>query len=490
MEFIVYPGLVFAAATAYKGYKLLEVPKELHGVPGVSTYGMLKSLISGEPFDKQFDRLIRPALRKNRMARVWMRGQWDLIITDAKLGREILANSDIFSKAPVGGDQQLNQLLARKMFGTSNIVSSDDEDWRRHRKVANPAFKKQWQTSLFGDCMLDLFSNVDNNVTEPINIHDQFQRLTLDALGKGVFSYDFKALQRGEENHYLRLYNDLNKMIFSPIYFMFPMLEKWVPSRQKGHEMKDEFRAFLGQLISDRKKEIENGSQADDLLSLMIKETLSENSCLSDEEVINDVFVFFLAGHDTTANTLTTILYYLSKHQDIQERARQEVLSIVGNNQEVVCPTIENTKAMGYINCIIKESMRIVTTASQLRRYCRENYPLGDGTVAPKGCSVIIHSWAIHHDPEIYPEPEVYNPDRFIEPHGAQAQNWMAFGSGSRMCIGLNFSLVEQRVVLAMLLQKYTFTLGPNSASLPTPTISSSGLTRPVNVDVIFTSRV
>ncbi|KAJ9088897.1 hypothetical protein DSO57_1018441 [Entomophthora muscae] len=420
------------------------------------------------------------------MARVWMRGLWDVMVCDAKLGRNILASSNVFSKFPAGGDEQLTMLLARKLFGESNIIFSDDSDWRRHRKVAAPAFKKQWQPCLFGDAMQDLFSNLDK--VEPILIHDQLQRLALDTLGKGVFGYDFRALKDGEQNHYLKIYNNLNKMIFEPIYFMFPVLEKWVPSRQRGHQMKDEFRAFLKQVIADRKKKIVDGFQADDLLSLMIKETLSQDSCLSDEEVLNDVYVFFLAGHDTTANTLTSIIYYLSKHQDIQDRARQEVLAIVGDSKQVICPTLEMTRSMDYISCIIKESMRIITTVYQLRRYCRKDYPLGNGTVIPKGSTVIVHSWAIHHDPTIYPEPNIFNPDRFIDPHAIPAQNWMAFGSGSRKCIGTNFAQLEHKVVVAMLLQKYTFTLGPN-ASASAPTINGAGLARLIDVDVVFTPR-
>ncbi|KAJ9067069.1 hypothetical protein DSO57_1003376 [Entomophthora muscae] len=468
---------------------MFRVPKGMQHVPKIPVIDMFMSFARGEPFNQQFERLVQPVLREMGMVRIWMRGHWDLVITDAKLAQEVLANHNKFPKSPLGGDKQLSQTLVRKLFGESNVINSDGEVWRRHRKVVNVAFRKQWEPSLFGDCVLDLFSNIDGFGAKPIDIYNQLQRFTLDALGKGIFSHSFNALNDGKENYYFNIYNQLYKMIFDPVYFMLPFLERWVPSRQKGHRMKDEFRAFLKQVIASRKKEILDGFQANDLLSLMIKETLSQDSCLSDEEVLNDTFVFFLAGHDTTANTLTSTIYYLSKHHDIQEHARQEVLAIVGDNQ-VVCPTLEMIKSMEYINCIIKESMRIITTVSQLRRFCQEEFHVGDGTVVPAGSSVVIHNWTIHHNPEVYPEPDVFNPDRFMDPHGVQAQNWMAFGSGSRKCIGINFAFTEQRVVLAMLLQKYTLTLGPHASAQSTPTLSSLGLTRPMNIDVVFTPRL
>lgn len=436
MEYAVYAGVAAAGAAVYQGYKARQAPAELADMPEISVFSLLASFMRGEAYDEQFDRLYRPLLEEHGHARIWMRTRWEVVVGNPKHIREILAQAEKFLKRPPGGDPALRNLLAFKFFGSSNIAGTDGDEWRRHRKVANPAFKKQWETKMFGECGLELIDKLEEAGGAPVIVHTQFQRLTLDALGRGIFSYDFEAVKKGEKSHYLTLYNEIMGAAFNPIYFMIPILESIVPTRQYYHKRNDEFRQFLAGIIAQRRKELDEGIDSNDLLSLMIKASNSEEESqkLSDEEVLNDLALFFLAGHDTTANTLTSTFYYLARHPEIQQKARNEVLDAVGDNGELVVPTIEQLKLMPYINCIIKESMRIITTAVQLRRYCNETVTLSGGLVIPANTNVVVHNWAAHHDPDVFPEPEKFNPDRFSELHGVEDQTWMAFGSGSRMC--------------------------------------------------------
>ncbi|KAI0223656.1 hypothetical protein L0F63_003223 [Massospora cicadina] len=433
-------------------------------------------MLSGESFDLRFERLIRPALEKTGVARVWNQGNWELVVGEPKQIKEILAKTESFPKRRED-DENLKVMLVRATLGSSNIVSSDGHDWRRHRRIANPAFKKTWSTEMFGGCTEKLTQLIESEIGNPLQVQDLFQRLTLDVLGKGLFSYDFGAVVKGEDNYDLKLYNDVMKAMFNPIFFTFPFLENWVPSRKASHQKSQE------NIIRERKAEL--NSEHDDLLSLMIKASVEEKDVkLSEDDVINDLSVFFLAGHDTTANTLTTTFYYLSKHQDIQEKARQQVKAALKGQDRI--PTSEELKAMPYIDCIIKESMRIVSTVQQLRRYCREGKELSSGLAIPRNTFVNLQLWKVHHDEEVYPEPYKFKPERFSDLYGPQSMQWMAFGDGSRMCIGKNFSLMEQRVVLSCLLQKFNFYLGPNVDKLETPKLSSIGLLHPVEVDIIF----
>lgn len=105
-----------------------------------------------------------------------------------------------------------------------------------------------------------------------------------------------------------------------------------MPSRRTVHRLKDEFRSFFGQIVADRKETLKRGAEAEDVVSLMIQETLAADGVLSDEEVLNDMMTLFVAGHDTTTNTLTTVAYYLAKHPDMQERVRQEACSLVARS--------------------------------------------------------------------------------------------------------------------------------------------------------------
>ncbi|KAJ9079996.1 hypothetical protein DSO57_1029739 [Entomophthora muscae] len=465
---------------AYTLYKIFSVPDAIKDVPAISLTATLSSMLRGESFDLRFEKLIRPALTKSGIARLWNQGHWELLFGDAKQAKEILTNTREFPKRKED-DINLTRTLISKAFGFTNILASDGDEWRRHRRIANPAFKKTWSTEKFGACTDDLVALIKSSDLAPLQVQDLFQRLTLDVLGKGLFSYDFEAISKGNKNHYLRLYNDLMKGLFNPIYTIFPLLETLVPSRQISHQKGQEFRNFLRGIIRGRKAELTDSH--DDLLSLMTKASV-DDAKLDEDDVINDLSIFFLAGHDTTANTLTTIFYYLSKHPDIQEKARKEVNAVLKGEKRI--PTAEELKELHYIDCIIKESMRIVSTVQQLRRYCKDGKTLSNGFTVPKDMYVNLQLWNIHHDEKVYPDPYAFNPDRFKEAHSNEEDQWMAFGFGSRMCIGKNFSLMEQRITLASLLQSFNFMLGPNVSKISTPTLSYSGLIHPVDVDIIF----
>jgi len=244
-------------------------------------------------------------------------------------------------------------------------------------------------------------------------------------------------------------------------------------------------------LIQARKKELLQGSDGQDLLSMMIKSSLAEveEARLTDEEVLNDIVIFFFAGHDTTANTLVSTFYFLAKYPEIQEKARHEIFSILGDTGSVIVPSTEQLKRMVYITGIIKESMRILPTVTRLRRHCATTTALSGGLTIPANSYVILLTWAIHHNPDIFPNPEEFVPERFEDVHGKQNQSSLAFSSGARMCIGSNFSMVEQRVVMVMLLQKFIVQLGPNSQNSLKPKLKPLGLNHPIDMDLVFLPR-
>lgn len=142
---------------------------------------------------------------------------------------------------------------------------------------------------------------------------------------------------------------------------------------------------------------------------------------------------------------------------------------------------------MKYTERVLKEAMRICTTVSLNIRHCREDHTLSNGMVLPKGTGVFVHAWAIHHDPVIFPQPEVFDPDRFCDPQGVQATNWFGFGSGARSCVGWSFAMQEMKITLAMLLRRYTLTLGPKAAALPKPVFNSSLMIHMEHIDILFT---
>ncbi|KAI8148349.1 cytochrome P450 [Fennellomyces sp. T-0311] len=178
--------------------------------------------------------------------------------------------------------------------------------------------------------------------------------------------------------------------------------------------------------------------------------------------VTANLCIFFLAGHDTTAFTLACAVYELARNPEIQEKTRQEVIGILGDDPEDVLPTVEQTKQMTYLNTVMKETLRLhnplLTTTS---RTATEDMEIG-GIFIPKGTLVDLDTYNIHRNPKYWKDPETSNPDRYAAGGEAERQPgsglaWVPFGNGGRQCIRMNLSPAQQRVVISMLLRKYTF---------------------------------
>ncbi|KAF7723462.1 cytochrome P450-dit2 [Apophysomyces ossiformis] len=336
---------------------------------------------------------------------------------------------------------------------------------------------------VFGGLTQQLFKTLEKEGTSNVDICNLMERFTLDAIGQAGFDFDFRALSDNHNSPWVRTYNDIKTGLRDPLFFFFPVLDQyflWLfPNRRQIHRQVDKFNNMTDSVIH-HKREILESQRANniedhekDLLTLML-ETEIDGEKMTNEELKSNLNIFFLAGHDTTANALSFAIYYLAIHKDIQEKARQEAMKILGDEPKDVIPTIEQTKALTYINMIMKEvrmilvNMRLVgPVTSLLPRRTAEDVELA-GTFVPKGTTLTVDIYALHHNPFVWRNPEKFDPERFApggeaEQLAGEGMTWLPFSNGGRQCIGMNFSLVEQRVLLSMLLRKYTWELPKDS---------------------------
>ncbi|CAG8522096.1 18854_t:CDS:2, partial [Acaulospora morrowiae] len=264
-------------------------------------------------------------------------------------------------------------------------------------------------------------------------------------------------------------------------YAMFPMLER-IPGFRRSHLTKhiDFINSVILSIIDKRKKKQANNDSVltknltelestdlenKDLLHYLLKAETDETNlkkALTTEELLNDLKVFLIAGHDSTASALSATLYYLGKNPDCQQKAREEVIKIMGDEKRDIIPTLNQIKEMKYINMVINETLRIHPPAPGLNaRVTQKETSLGE-YVLPKGQVVIPNLYALHHSKKLWgDEPYRFQPERFADSEGntLQSYKFTPFGGGVRICIGMNFSLAEQRVFLAMLVRKYRWTI-------------------------------
>ncbi|KAI0244333.1 hypothetical protein L0F63_004552 [Massospora cicadina] len=447
-------------------------------VPKVNMLAYLLSVLRGEGFDERAERLVKPLLRAHGVARVWL-GEWFIVSDDPKVLRRVLGEPSSFQKLKSLAN---TKSLATRLLG-SNIAETDGADWRRHRKAANPAFHRGWTTEVFGSCVLAMMDRINAGVT---HITPLLKDATLDALGLAVFGFDFKALDGGE---YSKLYENILRAVENPVFAMLPFLESLpIPSRRKSHRDVDRFRHLLQSLIHQRRAE-GCDSSARDLVTLMVKASDKEDGFLSDDEIVNDAVLFFFAGHDTTANTLAASLYYLSRNQLVQDKVRAEINNIAPQSK---IPDAEQQAKLIYLTAVIYETIRLAPVAFLLGRATSRS--VDDLLPFPlvKGQPILAHLGLALRRPDVWKNPDTFDPTRFLTPDHLQldrraVKQMMGFGVGPRMCIGLQFALIEQRVFLSMLVKAFYISLPKHSIHKSKPKMNSTGVPSIKDLTLIFT---
>ncbi|KAI9304538.1 cytochrome P-450 cyp509A1 [Cunninghamella echinulata] len=490
--------------------QLVTPPKQLRHIKHTSFLKYIYNFIIKKPYTKEMHTVISKNIveETNGLYLQLERTGWVVHVANPDAVKQVLLKSDVFPKF------DLSKLAAEKdsflvqFFGLNNILATNGAEWLKHRKLTNPAFHRSLPAKLFGETVQGLFKIWDNAYDDKpfeIDINHYTERATLDIIGKAGFGFDFNAVA-DEQSPWKKTYDTLIEASGEPLFFMFPILEKkflWLfPKRQESFKKLDEWKAMLTSVIENKRRllkdNIDQGVEEaeKDLLTLMIESEFRGEGILTKEELISDLTIFFAAGHDTTSFALTSAIYFLSKYPDIQEKARQEVNSTLcpnGEPNEDILPTIEDTKKLVYINMIMKETMRISNSVLHLvtPRVATQDVNL-NGTFIPKGTQVNVNIYGLHHSSKVWDDPETFNPDRFAPGGEAEKQNgiaWVPFSNGSRQCIGMNFSLLEQRVILSCLLRKYEWTLPENSIHKDHLVSIYDTLPRPVDVKIRFKRR-
>ncbi|OZJ04256.1 hypothetical protein BZG36_02467 [Bifiguratus adelaidae] len=419
----------------------------------------------------------------DRVLKTGERGIFNIVIAEPVAARTLLTKP---SKYPLSTVESFRNRgkdnITVKWFGSGSILNLNGDVWKKHRKIAQPAFHKSMPVLLFGRLTKLLFNEFERH-NNHVNVATYMQRFTLDAIGNAAFDYDFKCITTPDSRE-IRAYNDIMSAVLSPLNVLVPGLDKflykWSKRRREVHAGVDilngvfaDIIAHKRRVIADQKGQHPNGFEADeaekDLLTLMLEANEKEaegSQRLTDEDLRNDLVIFFLAGHDTTSNALTCALYYLARYPEMQKRAREEVLCVLGDEPEDVIPTIQQTKNFPYLTQIINETLRLnppaIGTASRTVTHDTEL----NGYFVPAKSGIYLDLWTLHHNPLVWNDPERFDPERFApggEYESKDTYAFLPFGHGQRQCVGMQFSLAEQKVLLPMMLRKFDFRLAENS---------------------------
>ncbi|MDJ0760655.1 MAG: cytochrome P450 [Woeseiaceae bacterium] len=366
-----------------------------------------------------------------------------LLVNDLKLVREVLTDPlEIFPK---------NDLMAgalEPLVGDSVFVSSG-ATWRRQRAMIDPAFSHMRINRAFPsmrDAVVDYATLLDRRAGtgEYFSLDLAMSELTADVICRTVFSTKLGSETARDVFEAFAEFEDsvanvnLRELIFG---------KPWSDVRQPENVLAacERIRRHIGDLIDPRL--VGESEQPDDIVSELIAARDPEGGKgFSRKELIDQLGVFFLAGHETTASALTWVFYILSQHPETTVRMRDEIDRVVGAGPV----EFKHVKQLAFIRNVFRETLRLYPPITFIPRVAAEATQIGDFKVK-KGAMIMISPWTSHRNRELWQNADCFDPDRDEE--GVL----LSFGLGPRVCIGAAFSTIESGLILAELVRRYDF---------------------------------
>ncbi|KAF9464281.1 cytochrome P450 [Collybia nuda] len=455
-------------------------PAELRHLPRAPILPLLWSYASGEVEDVRIKRLLLPFANEKGegVVLVYALGRWIVHILDHQIAKKLSENVNLWPK-----EEPPDAMLLWRFVGKTNVILSNGAAWTRHSHVVKSALSRNLPIHEFVSLANKLFTKMGNGGL--IQWDDYTMRFTLDAVGSTALGHNFRAIE-DDHSPFVKQYNEVMDAISNPLFIVFPKLENWFPRKKIIANIDSLVSKFQG--ILNHKKE----NKGNDMLTYMLEEP-----GMTDEEYRDNMVVFFIAGHDTTAGAMSSLVYYLAKQPELQERAREEVLAALGNDE----PNLTNLRKMNFVQACIRESLRINTPITYMvPRASAQPVDLkasnGKTYYLPPRTSVIFNITSIHHNETNWPNAASFVPERFLgksekDEVRVDASLWLPFALGPRQCPARNFAMYELRTLTAMLLQNWEWTLPKDSPheNYPKNGFSAFALSLPKDMYINFKKR-
>jgi len=372
--------------------------------------------------------------------------------------------------------------MLRAALGLS-LFTDEDESWRRHRMMLNPVLAKRHLESLF-ELMVEPIERFVERLEEggdriELEVSEGMTELTLDVVGSALFGRGMADLARriGRNVTFgLRGAERATRLIliFNPPALLARVLALavrhvpiWPPPISGLHDVLKTIDKTVWGVIHERRQN--PGGRDDDLLGLLLSVRDEHEEPLPLKRVRDEACTFMLAGHETTANALSWMWYLLALNHDARQRMLAEVDEVLGGRR----PTFADVDRLQWTQACFLEAMRIFPPAWIIPRECVAEDRIA-GHRIPKGSSILIPIHALHHDERFWPDPERFDPTRFLpeNAHDHHRCSYLPFGAGRRVCAGKAFAVIEGTIVTAMMSQRFTYELIPGFPVVPEATLT------------------
>lgn len=342
---------------------------------------------------------------------------------------------------------KLQRVLLRQFLG-NGLLTSEGEFWLRQRRLMQPAFHRQ-RIAAYGEVMGEhsrrLMSTWRDG--ERRDISAEMMKLTLGIVVRCLFGLELEGGAAAGVGPALgQVIDHFSKM-------QTLVVPGWVPTPENLR-----YRAALRRLYGIVDGIIQQrrvaGGDTGDLLSMLLQVQDEDGSRMSDQQLRDEALTLMLAGHETTAITLSFCWDLLARHPEAEAALHQELASVLGGRE----PTVEDLPALPFTDYVVKESLRLYPPAWSLSRETVEEDEVA-GWRIPVGAMVWLNPWTVQRDPRFYEDPLAFRPQRWADGLERRLPRyaWCPFGGGPRLCIGMSFALMEARLALATLAQRFRF---------------------------------
>jgi cytochrome P450 len=333
----------------------------------------------------------------------------------------------------------------------NGLLTSEGEFWRRQRRLAQPAFHRQ-RIAGYGDVMVEFTEQMISTWQpgEVRDIHPDMMRLTLEIVARTLFNADVS----GDAEHVGKILASIVKPFASQATL------KWIldnrlptPDHFRFHSLAKQIDEIVYRIIGERRA---SGRDEGDLLSMLLQAQDEDGSQMTDSQLRDEVMTLFLAGHETTALTLSWAWYLLGLNPEAEQKFHDELDQVLNGRT----PTFSDLPLLKYTENIAKESMRLYPPAFGVGRQAIEECEIG-GFRVPSKAQVFAFQWVTQRDPRYFREPDRFDPDRWNDPsiNDLPRYAYFPFGGGPRACIGNTFAMMEIILVLARVGQKFRLAL-------------------------------
>ncbi|BES96842.1 cytochrome P450 [Nesidiocoris tenuis] len=455
--------LLYKAFNPYGFWKKLGVPDVVPDIPFIGNMSMMLEA------PNVFANKAYKTYPNERFYGVYTLWRPTLIVKDPDLVESILIKdfSHLYNRNNTS-DIETNAL-------SKHLVNYHDDKWKALRNKLTPTFSTgklkgmHPQLVTCAESFVKYLGKFDRK--DCVEVKDLCGRFSMDVIASCAFGLDLDIMNNPQSEFY-----KIGRSSFMPSYFLkiFFLLQPFLASVYKKlgmgmipKSMMDFFVNAVDETLAYREK---NNVQRPDFLHLLTELKKKDDDLVKKKELdpndpvvfdhhslVSNAFVFFAAGYETTATTLSYLLYELALNQDKQQILYDDITNVLEKHKGEY--SFEAIAEMSYLEQAVSETLRMHSPAAAVDRKVTKDYQIpGTEIVVPAGVTVIVPTYGIHHDPQYFPEPEKFKPERFDpEKNDIAKGTFLPFGAGPRICIAARFARYEIKTCAALLLKTYKF---------------------------------